>query len=240
MTYSNHVDHYIKDAEEFDYFDHDDFRIQEQRRRYEEIYRLGRFQENSPILEVGSGDGSGVPEAMRTSVKYFALDISHLNLKRVKNKYSEVDIIAVAGDVNFPPFKNSYFDGIIMSEVLEHLENPHEILKSLRKIINHSGTLIITVPYREVIPYHLCIHCNKKTPAHAHLHSFDEAKMNKIMNEAGFTISKTSLNLNKVAHRLYFNILIQKLPFWIWKLFDNLFNKIVAKPTSYIFIAKPG
>jgi SAM-dependent methyltransferase len=149
-----------------------------------------------------------------------------------------IKINAIAGDIYTPPVGKPIFKGIILSEVLEHLEDPVEALKSIYPLLCNDGKLIVSVPYKEKIKYQLCIHCNKRTPSHAHLHSFDKSKMEKLMATAGFSIEKTSKNLNKVAQRLYFYIIIRRFPFPVWKFFDMFFNIIIAKPTSFIFVAK--
>jgi 2-polyprenyl-3-methyl-5-hydroxy-6-metoxy-1,4-benzoquinol methylase len=42
--------------------------------------------------------------------------------------------------------ENAFFDSIIASEVLEHVENPYDLLLSLRSRLRDNGFLILTVP----------------------------------------------------------------------------------------------
>jgi len=238
MRYLNHIEHYIIDAQEFDYFCHDPFMVQELLRRYEEIFSLTSFKPGDKVLEIGSGDGSGASKTKKFDLQYYMLDISTANLNRIKQLNIYNKIYPVTGDTYRIPFKNARLNAIIMSEVLEHLENPVDALKQVCQALKENGILILTVPYKEKIIYYLCIHCNKRTPAHAHLHSFDEKKMEEIMNTAGFKIIKISKSINKVAQRLYIYRILKFLPFRIWKFFDHLFNFLIDKPTSYIFVVK--
>lgn len=47
---------------------------------------------------------------------------------------------------DFLPFKNSDFDCVILDNVLEHLENPKNILNEIHRVLRENGTLIIGVP----------------------------------------------------------------------------------------------
>ncbi len=48
----------------------------------------------------------------------------------------------------FPyPFKESYFDEILLENVLEHLENPIKVLKELIRISRNNARIIVSVPH---------------------------------------------------------------------------------------------
>lgn len=44
------------------------------------------------------------------------------------------------------PFKNKFFDKIVMCNVLEHLDTPMFALKEIRRVLKDTGKLIIVVP----------------------------------------------------------------------------------------------
>lgn len=45
---------------------------------------------------------------------------------------------------------NILFDKILLSEVLEHIKNDHEILQKLSKLLKPNGLIVITVPYSSI------------------------------------------------------------------------------------------
>lgn len=55
----------------------------------------------------------------------------------------------VKWDLNkFPyPFKRDYFDNILLSHVLEHLENPIRTLKEIIRISRNNAKIVILVPH---------------------------------------------------------------------------------------------
>lgn len=50
-------------------------------------------------------------------------------------------------DLNSPmPFRSSFFDHVVCAEVIEHLENPHNLLREFNRVIKNGGTLVISTP----------------------------------------------------------------------------------------------
>jgi len=237
LKLENHIEHYKVDAEYFDYLNLDKFTVQEIRRRYEEFFHLYRLKENDNILEIGAGAGFALNHINTETQKYFPLDISTYNLKRVREK-TKGEIYPISGDVFNLPLPSNSFDFILLSEVLEHLNDPLMALKEIQRLLKKGGSFIVSVPYNETISYQMCIHCNKPTPTNAHLHSFDENKLVNLVKSVGLTPVKTSKCLSKAANRLHFNLLTKSLSFQHWKSFDKLFNSIIDKASSIIVLAQ--
>ena len=237
MDYKNHIEHYKKDAEFFDYFPHTAVSEQEMIRRYQEYSHLYKIKRNDKILEIGSGAGYSAKIFDISIAHYFPFDISTYNLRKIKEGLSS-EIFPVSGDVYKMPFTDGSFNLILLAEVLEHLGDTQMALTEIRRILKSGGSLIVSVPYKEIISYQMCIHCSRPTPTNAHLHSFDEDKLNGLLNAAGFTVTKKAKCLNKVSNRFRWNLLTKKLPFVIWNIFDTIFNRIIDKPTSLIMMAE--
>ena len=107
------------------------------------------------VLDLGSGDGY--------LKKYLSNDV---NLETTGNASSLFDIIQMdiaddksgnagnAGNVDIIhnaekapyPFNDLSFDGIVCSELLEHLFNPHAVIEECYRILKPNGTMILTIP----------------------------------------------------------------------------------------------
>lgn len=236
MKYQNHIQHYKVDAEYFDFFHESNFRTQEIFRHYQEFFHLYRIKSSDKVLEIGSGGGAALRFIQSAGCEYYPLDISSFNLKKIKEKNIR-NVFPVSGDTYSLPFNDDSFDFIILSEVLEHLAEPVTALTEIKRVLKKEGRLVVSVPYNEKLTYQICIHCNKPTPTNAHLHSFNEERLNLMINAAGLIPLKTSFCMNKIVNRLHFNLIFKSLPFSVWKIFDRVFNFIINKPASLIILS---
>ncbi|MFH1679973.1 MAG: class I SAM-dependent methyltransferase [Candidatus Eisenbacteria bacterium] len=237
LRHKNHIEHYTVDGEYYDYFAFDKFLLDEIRRRYEEFFRLLRPMRGDRVLEVGSGGGGALVHAKRMGLRYVPLDISHRNLSRIKAK-AGFPVSPVAGDAFRLPFRDAGFDAVLLSEVLEHLEDPDAALAECSRVLKARGALVLSVPYKEKITYEICIHCNKPTPVHAHLHSFDPDSLRARVSRAGFEPQRLSKSLNKVFNRLHLSYWMRRMPFAAWKAADRTFNRLIDKPTSMVLLSR--
>lgn len=237
LRYSDHIQHYQRDGDYYDFFSPDKLMLQEIRRRYQEFFHLYRVESTDRILELGSGGGFSTETLKNKSPLFFPLDIPVGNLKRIRQQVS-FPVYPAAADAYKLPFKENVFQLVIVAEVLEHLSEPLLVLKEIRRVLKPAGKLLISVPYKEKISYQICIHCNLPTPTHSHLHSFDEMKLTQLVSDAGFRTVKITRNCNKIPNRLHLNHFLRKVPFPCWKVIDHIFNSIIDKPISIILLSQ--
>ena len=236
MADFNYIEHYKKDAVEFDYFEERKGATEHDERRVRE-YIISKIPEGvNSILDVGCGKGWIAKEFLQKGKTVVSLDISTTNPAIVNKLYSSPKHFAVAADSFHLPFSNNSFDCVVASEIIEHVFDPAEFVKELFRVVKKDGSLVITTPYKEKIIYYLCIHCNQKTPAHSHIHSFDENKLKSLYLEQDLESFKYETFGNKVLLFLRTYIILQFLPFWLWKLKDKFFNWIVKKPAHIICV----
>ncbi len=231
----DHVAHYKTDAELFDYFDEEFVSPDEQRRR-QVVFHLCRPGLGEKILDVGSGSGWFSIEMAQRGFDITALDLSEKNLERIKQSAPAVK--TAAADAYKTPFESGSFDWVIANEIIEHLENPVEALKEWRRILKPGGKVLLATPYREKILYALCIHCNRKTPLHAHLHSWTKVSLREAFVEGGFKRGCMVPFFNQYLSHFRINTLLQKIPFLCWFLLDRVMNKWTDKPRFIAVIAR--
>lgn len=238
MSDFNYIDHYKKDAVEFDYFaqrkgatSHDERRVRE--------FIISKISKNvNSILDVGCGSGWVAKEFLPNGKKVYSLDISITNPIKVKNLYPDEKHFGITADSFHLPFNDNSFDCVIASEIIEHVIEPSEFIKELFRVVKKGGSIIITTPYKEKIIYYLCIHCNQKTPANGHINSFDEKKLQSLYSGNDFESFRFETFGNKLLIYLRTYVLIQFFPFWLWKIKDRFANWIYKKPVHIICIYK--
>ena len=233
FKYSNHIAHYQADAEISDYFEHDAFERQNIRRRYQALMHLYTPQKTDRVLEVGSGGGPALDILQTQQFYYYPLDIPRRNLSRIK-KEAKSTVYPASADVYNLPYADDSFEYVIMSEVLEHLENPLPALEEIYRVLKKDGVLLLSVPYKERIMKTVCVHCNQETPFNAHFHSFDEHKLMSLTKQAGFIGGEWLATNNKIADRLHFNRITRVLPFTLWRFFDRIINLVFRNKATHL------
>ena len=197
-----YVDHYTKDAEEFDYF-----KVEEAPITKDERHRLDQKIINvipttaTRILDVGCGNGWLNKALVSNKVEVISLDIALKNAEKAYQNNPHPNHSAVVADVYHLPFEEGSIDAIVASEIIEHVPNPRLFIEKLLIPLKKGGKLIITTPYSMV----------KNIPSNV-----SSVKMSTINNKF-FIKSRLSL-------------LMKKLPFGIWYYFDKLASLIINKP----------
>lgn len=214
----DYKEHYRQDALVFDYFRAEKLTATEVRRAQFTL-KLGGVKTGMKVLDAGSGRGWFSLAAAKLGAAVTALDLSEENLARIKA--ADARIQTVYGDACEIPDLGQKFDLIVALEMLEHLVEPQKALQSFHRLLNPGGMLLVTVPYRELIRYSLCIHCNRKTPVNAHLHSFDLPALTRLLEQNGFRVLARRRFFHKAMELFRLNQLTRRLPLWVWNALDR-------------------
>ncbi len=106
------------------------------------------FPAGSRVLEAGCGVGAQTSILARNSpgAEITAIDVSEASLAEAQKKLDSAGITNVSlkqGDIFKLPFEAGSFDHVFVCFVLEHLSNPVEALKCLKKMIKAGGTITV-------------------------------------------------------------------------------------------------
>ena len=96
------------------------------------------------ILEIGCGRGFYLKslKKMFPKAEIVGVDKNEKYLEKIGVK----GIKLIEADAQKLPFSNDYFDNVIASEILEHVDNDKVILKEMFRVLKNGGTGMITVP----------------------------------------------------------------------------------------------
>ncbi len=231
IHYHDYTAHYAIDA--FDMPLPEDlkhFRRYQEKRRYQCVSRLVPKQGVSRVLDVGAGAGWLSEMLVNRGFETNALDLGLDSILRAKKRLERRSITVpfTEGDVYRLPYRSESFDAVVASEILEHLEKPKEALSEIARIVKPGGSIIVSTPYRERIEEILCIHCNRKTPVNAHLHSFDEHTLPELLKATGFTPNRMVKFLNRPAERFGMAGFTGFLPYTAWRTLDAFLCRILG------------
>lgn len=236
----NYIIHYQKDAEEFDYFEERFGETAHDERRLMEFITFLVPDDVDKILDAGCGKAWVAGHYCPKGINVCSLDVATINVEKAKELYNYPNHAFVVSDLLNLPFPDNIFDCIICSEVLEHIVEPKSLINELFRCVKAGGYILLSTPYKEKINYALCIHCNQKTPINAHLHSFDEYKLENLLSDLNLEELKYYKFGNKFLQYIRHHVLFSFFPFWFWRIFDGIFNLIYNKPTHIILKFKKG
>jgi ubiquinone/menaquinone biosynthesis C-methylase UbiE len=229
----DHIEHYRKDSEAFDYFHVENKTIrEEERRRIELLSRQIKLHPGQHLIDCGSGGGWVSKSFLPRGVFVCAVDLASKNLAGIRQRFDTSGQGGyVVADLNHLPFKKKSFDAATSNDVYEHLEDLDKAAIELKSVLKSKARAFISVPYRENIVYYLCIHCNKLTPINAHLHSFDENNLGSVFTRNGYHVERIEKFTNKALAMLQLDYyLLRWLPFVLWRLIDSIANAVIRKP----------
>lgn len=195
-----------------------------------------RFIKNKVVLDIGCWTGQLERLAYKTAKRLFAIDSNPEAISFARKELPGVNFkVADAGNL---PFSNSYFDTIMLMDVIEHLPKGSEIetLKEIHRVIKPRGNLIISTPNKHLLSTLL-------DPAYfllGHRH-YSKQELSKMLAEAGFKIRKNRLigNLYGLIYSnlsLFFKYTLGFEPKFLQNTKDFLFKEHSKEGFAFLFI----
>jgi ubiquinone/menaquinone biosynthesis C-methylase UbiE len=172
--------------------------------RFEKIKGLLQLNNNDDFLDIGCGSGYLLNQAV--CKRGVGADISDLMVKTArKNCKNNEKKFVVQSDAEHLPFKNSSFDKIVSTEVIEHILHPLALLEEIERVSRKDTVIVITIPNEKRINwiknilFSLGVHKllfrksyrpSKRMEDEWHLHTFDLKKFKALIEEK-FVIKRT-------------------------------------------------
>ena len=103
---------------------------------------LDNIEQNNNVLDVGCGNGSLTFDLSKKAQKVVGVDLNEKYLAVAKKNNQAQNIEYILGDAVIYSFNNK-FDVVVLSNVLEHIENREEFLKKIKLI---AQKILIRVP----------------------------------------------------------------------------------------------
>lgn len=118
------------------------------RRRAKIVFNCLNSTERVKILDVGCGRGFYLCalSKMFPSAELFGLDSDDEYLDVARNLLKREGVRLEKGDITKLTFDDSFFDVVIASEVLEHVDNDSRGIEQIHRTLKPGGRLIVTVP----------------------------------------------------------------------------------------------
>lgn len=132
----------------------------------------------------------------KISSECLGIDIDRNGINFVRNELGIENIIYgdLAGEDKIPEIENQYWDFAVLSDVLEHIDNPVFFIQKFMANYGHKiGTIIISVPNAFRINNIRTIFRNEECINSDHRYWFSPYTISKIVSQSGLTIEKIQM-----------------------------------------------
>lgn len=215
------------------------------------LKKLGVQKQEAKCIEIGSGLGYLTYALGTAGYDIRGLDLSTVAVENAKKIFGDR---YVSGDLfEFSKANENQFDIAILTEVIEHVEDPMAFLKAIKTLLKPNGKIVLTTPNKSFFPKKIVW---ASTPPPIHCYWFSEKtlgwlaeKLNAsldLIDFSGFYTKGESIDISTpfdyvtlgpilnekgelVSSRKFKNF-VKKLPFAL-KLYAKLNREMNAKET---------
>lgn len=149
---------------------------------------VSKFVTNGRVLTIGVGNM--YLESLlinKPGIDLFVLDPSETSITNARETLNLTVLTSKVGYSQNIPYDDSAFDFVIMSEVLEHLEDDvlSKTLNEVHRVLDVGGFFIGTVPYNEDLSKSkiICPNCECVFHKVGHVQSFTKESLIKVIDD---------------------------------------------------------
>lgn len=150
-------------------------------------------KQGGKILDIGCGDGTGLLKLKKEGWETYGVEISDLAAKYAREKGG---LNVFTGTVEAAEFDAEFFDGIILSHVVEHLYNPKSTLTEVNRILKKNGILIICLPNFSSVEAKIFEKYWIGWDLPRHLYHYTPITITSLLNKTGFNVLKIEYDNN--------------------------------------------
>lgn len=173
--------------------------------------RLG-FGAGDRVIDIGCGLGRHSYELYRRGAHVVAFDRNAAELDEVKVMFGAMEAEGqvpasasaetMVGDALALPFPDGHFDGVVVSEMLEHIPDDRAAIAEIARVVRPGGTVAVSVP--RWLPERVCWALSDEYHANegGHVRIYRASALRAALTEAGLEVTHSHH-----AHALH-------APFW--------------------------
>lgn len=139
------------------------------------------------VLNIGIGNGYLEAVLLENGFDTYSLDPSENAVEAMREKLGGPDGHFRVGSASAMPFDTAFFDFVVMSEVIEHLDDETlgACLSELRRVLKPGGVFIGTCPDDEELSRNTitCPHCSQRFHRVGHVRSFTARSLRTLLEK---------------------------------------------------------
>lgn len=154
--------------------------------------RFPRYIPNGHALEIGCGNGNFLSYLKQHGWNVTGIDLSEHAARQAKENF---DIDVHVGELEKTPLKDSSYDFIRLSHVVEHFFDPVSSMKKVFELLKPGGIVYVEVPNVEGAGAQISGKYWYGWDAPRHLFMFSPKSISETLEKAGFEIVKLETKL---------------------------------------------
>lgn len=173
--------------------------------RHEIIKLMDTHASSAPlrVLEIGCACGATLLQIKNQyrQAQLFGIELNE-HASAISGTFADVRAMDAERDLDYP---EGYFDYIILADVLEHLYDPWRVVANLKKYLNISGKLLVSIPntmhyslLRNVIRGHWT-YTDAGLLDRTHVRFFTLNELDKMFQDAGYSKQEYSANVLPIS-----------------------------------------
>lgn len=206
------------------------------------VFTLLSREELGIILDAPAGEGYASKQLKELGFEVYAADLDEKDFTLKDIHFDNIDLN------NILPYDDSFFNYIVCIEGIEHIENPHHLMREFRRTLKKDGKLIITTPnilsvysrlryllsgYADWIHSRINLPKEKKNfdIMEQHINMIGFPELHYILSENGFVIETLTSNQSTLTYswgKLYVKPFAM-LSFYLIGIFIKIYCKIIKK-----------
>jgi len=201
------------------------------------------------VLDVGCGAGNftrGIKSA-RKDLQLYGIDVGREAIRIARKRSKNINYKAASAYKL--PFKSLFFEGVVMFDVLEHIDYPDRAVSEVRRVLKKGGKCFLAVPLEAslwtahgILFKIFGIKVKEKT--YGHVQQFSQKDLVKLLKRHGFDVVSVSygdyflFQAVDVLYQLYLKLSgkrVQELGYTLRK--RSAIPKTIISLIFFIFVA---
>lgn len=137
------------------------------------------------VLDLGCGTGEFLNALQKLGCETWGVDLDKRAIGRAKTYFNLKNLYAMGLEEFFALSDLPKFDIITLFEVIEHIQNPKEVISGIKNILKRKGLLVLSTPSRNRV----LVNATEMDFPYHHLSRWDETAIRNLLENNGFVIN---------------------------------------------------
>lgn len=174
------------------------------------LIKFAEIKDDEFVLDLGCGIGNILERIDKG--KLYGVDISKIQIEKARKRLGSKAILTQSPGEDLP-FDDKFFNKILCTEVFEHVLEPTELLKEMKRVLKDEGIISLSIPNEKLINFtkNILLKYGLKWVLEPKESNWDLASKNNL-NEWHLNEYSLKLILEQIKG-LFYTIKIRRIPF---------------------------